>query len=68
MSDASLTDLFEILLLFEDIAPELPGGEARGEAVVANVQAMFPDYEAEIVETAQRLGLWDGPSWPGDGG
>jgi hypothetical protein len=68
MSDASLTDLFEILLLFEDIAPELPQGETHGETVVANVQAMFPDHQTQIVETAQRLGLWDGPSWPGDAG
>jgi hypothetical protein len=68
MSDAALSDLFEILLLFEDIAPELPAGEGHGETVVANVQAMFPAHGAEIVETAQRLGLWDGPSWPGDGG
>jgi len=68
MSDASLTDLFEILLLFEDIAPATLTSEARGEAVVANVQAMFPEHHVEIVETAQRLGLWHGATWPGDAG
>ena len=61
-----VAELLEVLLLFEDIAPDVPGVSApdlHAEAVVSNVQAMFPGHEAEIAAAAARMGLWDGPSW-----
>ena len=66
-----VSELLEVLLLFEDIAPDLPGAGAEpglhAEAVLSNVQAMFPGHEAEVAAIAARLGLWNGPSWL-DGG
>ncbi len=62
-----VAELIEVLLLFEDLAPDVPGAAApvrvHAEAVISNVQAMFPGHEAEIVGAAARLGLWNGPSW-----
>ena len=64
-----VAELLEVLLLFEDLAPDVPGAgaepRAHAETVVSNVQAMFPGHEAEVAATALRIGLWDGPSWLG---
>jgi|GEM_PF-5708581 len=69
MSEGPHPDLLEILLLLEDMSPHLPSRaterSSHADAVVSNVQAMFPGHETTVSEMAERLGLWDGPSWLG---